>query len=137
MAIVICKGTVYKQTISASLTAVAQVISLDESGCAAETFDSTTLDGGVHKTYAHTGYSEPGELSGELFYDPALSGHKFFATLITTPVTNAQQIVFADTGVTTKSFTGVGMEWGYTVDMGNGLKAKFKTKITGNPGWPT
>lgn len=137
MAIVVCKGTVYKQTISASLTAVAQCISLDESGCAAETFDSTTLDGGVHKTYAHTGYSEPGELSGELFYDPALAGHKFFASLITTPVTNAQQIIFADTGVTTKSFTGVGMEWGYTVDMGDGLKAKFKTKITGNPGWPT
>ena len=49
MAIVICKGTVYKQTISASLTAVAQVISLDESGAEAQTFDSTTLDGGVHK----------------------------------------------------------------------------------------
>ena len=136
MAIVVCKGTVYKHTISASLTAVAQIISLDESGSGANTFDSTTLDGGVYETVAHTGYSKPGELSGELFWDPALAGHKFFASLITTPVTNAQQIIFADAGLTTKSFTGVGMEWGYTVSMNDGLKAKFKTKISGSPGWP-
>ncbi len=139
MAKVICKGTVLKQTISASLTAIAQIISFDHSGAESLTYDSTTLDGGIFKTYDLTGFSEPGEISGELFYDPALAGHKFLSGLMgystTAPAQNAMQIVYADQATTTQSFTNSGIGFGVTVDMGDGLKGKFKIKISGDPGF--
>lgn len=140
MAKVICKGTIFKMTISASLTATAQVISLDHSGAESLTYDSTTLDGGVGKTYDLTGYAEPGELSGELFWDPALAGHKALITLMgyasTLPVTNAMSLTYADTGATVQTFTGSGVAFGATVDMKDGLKGKFKIKVTGDHGFP-
>jgi hypothetical protein len=137
MAKVKCKGTVWKTTQSMSLTAIAQVISMEMSGSEAETFDSTTLDGGVFKTYDHTGYAEGGEFSAELFYDPALAGHQSITDLIATPADNAMQIAYADTAVTTQSFGGAGVGFGATVDMGDGLKGKVKVKVDGDPGWPT
>jgi hypothetical protein len=142
MSKVICKGTTLKQTISASLTAVAQVISLEISGAEAETYDSTTLDGGYWKSYDLTGYSEPGEVSGELFYDPALAGHKALTTLMgvggntTAQAQNAMQIVYADDAATTQSFTAASVAFGVTADMADGLKGKFKIKISGDPGFP-
>ena len=139
MAIVICKGTILKQTISATLTAVAQIIDMEMSGMKARTFESTTLDGGIHETLAHTGYTAPGKISGTLFYDPALAGHKFLSGLAgyvsTAPATNAMQITYADTGGTTQSFTSVGVGFGMTVAMRDGLKGKFEADITGDPGF--
>lgn len=139
MAKVISKGTILKQTISASLTAIAQIISLDISGAEAQTFESTALDTGVFQTFDLTGYSAPGDISGELFYDPALAGHKFLTGLMgyssTAPAQNAMQITYADTGLTTQSFTAAAVGFGATVDMGDGLKGKFKIKITGDPGF--
>ena len=137
MAVAKCKGTVLKHTISASLTAIAQIISLEQSGSESEHFESTTLDGGVFKTYALTGYSEGGELSGELFYDPALVGHQFITDNISTPATNAMTLTYADAGATVQSFTAAGVGFGVTVDMGDGLKGSFTYKIAGDPGWPT
>lgn len=131
------KGTIFKMTISMALTAVAQMLDLNLSGCEAETFDSTTLDGGVFKTYDHTGYAEPGEATFSLFYDPALSGHQFITDQITTPADNACQITYADSGTTTQAFTGAGWGMGVTVAMNDGLKADVKCKIDGDPGWPT
>ena len=140
MAKVISKGTILKQTISASLTAIAQIISLDHSGAKADTFDSTTLDGGIFKTKDLTGYSEPGAISGELFYDPALAGHKALSSLMgfssTAPAQNAMQITYADIAATTQSFTAAAVGFGVTVDMANGLKGKFNIDITGDPGFP-
>jgi hypothetical protein len=131
------KGTIFKMTISMSLTAVAQLLDLELSGCEAETYDSTTLDGAVYKTYDHTGYSEPGEASFGLFYDPALSGHQFITDQIDTPADNACQITYADTGATTQSFTGAGWGMGVQVAMNDGLKGSVKCKIDGAAGWPT
>ena len=137
MAKVPCKGTVLQQTISMSLTAVAQLTSIEISGSEAETWDSTTLDGGVYKTYDQTGYSEPGEVSAELFYDPALSGHQFITDQIATPADNAMKIIYADSATTEQSFTAAGHAFGATVAMDNGLVGSCTWKIDGDPGWPT
>lgn len=137
MSVIKCKGTVLSHTVGTSLTALAQITDFEESGSEAQTFDSTTLDGSVFKTYAPTGYSEPGEINGTLFYDPALAGHQNITDLITTPATNAGQVTFADSATTTKAFTAVGHAFGYAVAMADGLRGKFKVKLTGNPGWPT
>ncbi|HSG60852.1 MAG TPA: hypothetical protein VLA24_05385, partial [Pseudomonadales bacterium] len=81
---VVSKGTVLQQEISSVFTAVAQVISIDQSGAESETFESTTLDtSGAGKEYAQTGYTEGGSLSFELFYDPALAGHQAISDLLT------------------------------------------------------
>jgi hypothetical protein len=131
------KATIFKMTISMSLTAVAQLTDLELSGCEAETYDSTTLDGGVYKTYDHTGYSEPGEASFGLFYDPALSGHQFITDQIDTPADNACQITYANSGSTTQAFTGAGWKFAVNVAMNDGLKATAGCKIDGAAGWPT
>lgn len=131
------KGMVVKHTIAMSLTAIAQCLSIEHSGSASETYDSTTIDGGVFKTYDQTGYSEGGEVSVELFYDPALAGHQFITDLIAAPADNAMTITYADTGATVQSFTQSGVEFGVTAEMSGGLKGSVKYKVDGDPGWPT
>ena len=105
MAIVKCKGTKLQHTVSASLVDIAQILSIEHSGSGSETFESTTLDGGVYKTFAPTGYSNPGQVSAEIFYDPALAGHQAVTDLIATPATNAMRIIYADTAATNQAFT--------------------------------
>ncbi len=139
MAKVVSKGTTLKQTISASLTAVAQCISLEHAGAKAQTYDSTTLDGGVFMTKDLTGYSDPGAISGELFYDPNLAGHKFLTGLMgyvaVAPAQNAMSLTFVDAGTTVMAFTAAAVGFGVAVDMASGLKGKFNIDITGDPGF--
>ena len=85
MAILKGKGCTLQQTISSTLTDVAQVISLSVSGEASDTFETTTLGGVVYKTFSQTGYSSPGTVDAELFFDPALAGHVTIVALISTP----------------------------------------------------
>jgi hypothetical protein len=137
MAIVKCKGTKLQHTVSASLVDIAQILSIEHSGSGSETFESTTLDGGVYKTFAPTGYSNPGQVSAEIFYDPALAGHQAVTDLIATPATNAMRIIYADTAATNQAFTSAGVEFGATVAMDDGLKASITYTVTGDPGWPS
>lgn len=137
MAKVAGKGSIIKHTISASLTAIAQALSIDMQGSQSTTWDSTTLDGGVYKTYDPTGYAEPGTCALELFYDPALAGHQFITDTQRTPADNAMQITYADSGSTTQSFTISGITFGVTVAMDDGVKASVEYQVDGDPGWPT
>ena len=137
MAIVKCKGTKLQHTVSASLVDIAQLLSIEHSGSGSETFESTTLDGSTYKTFAPTGYSNPGEVSAELFYDPALAGHQAITDLIATPATNAMKLIYADTAATNQAFTSAGVQFGATVDMGDGLKGSVTYTVTGDPGWST
>lgn len=137
MAKVKCKGTVLQHTVSASLAAIAQVTSIEVSGAESETWDSSALDTGVYKTYDQTGYSEPGEVSAELFYDPALAGHQAITDLMDAPADNAMKIIYADSGVSEQPFTSAGVAFGVTVAMDNGLVGSVTYKIDGAPGWKT
>lgn len=137
MAKIKCKGTLLKQTISMSLTSVAQIISLEHSGAESETYESTTLDGGVFKTYDQTGYAEGGSVNGELFYDPALSGHQSFTDLVAAPADVVFTITFADGAATVQTFTAAGYGFGAKVAMNDGLKGSFSLKIDGDPGFPS
>lgn len=131
------KGTVIQHTISMSLTAIAQVKSIEISGTASQTWDSTALDTAVWKTKDQTGFSEPGEVSAELWFDPALAGHQFITDLIAAPADNAMKIIYADTGLTQQSFTVAGAEFGVTVELDDGLSAEVTYTIDGDPGFPT
>lgn len=138
MAKIKCKGTKLQQDLASVYTDVAQVISFEHSGCESETFDATSLDSGVFKEYAQTGYSEPGTVSGELFYDPALAGHQNLTDLIVTPADENWKVIFADSGASVMGpFVGAGFAFGFAVDMGDGLKGSFSIQVDGNPGHTT
>ena len=138
MAKVRVKGTVLNQTITTTLTAVAQVIEFGQSGAASETYDSTTLDtSGAGKEYTPTGYSEGGTFDFSLFYDPNLAGHQAIAAEVETPATNTWSIAFTDAGTTTATFNTAGVTLGMTGAMNDGLKQDVSLKVTGLFNYPT
>jgi hypothetical protein len=132
---VVGKGSVVQHTISASLTAIAQVLSVELSGSKSNTFDSKALDSGVFGSRDLTGYSDPGTVSLELFYDAALAGHQFITDNITTPAKNAMKIIYANT--TEQLFTSCGVAFGASIVMDDGVKGSATYEIDGTPGWPT
>lgn len=133
------KGVILKQTIASTLTAVAQCTSMGFTGAESGTFDSTTLDNAdAFKTYALTGYTEPGSFEFELFFDVGLAGHQALTDLLTTPANCDWQVTHTNSGTTTQDFTGTGMTFdGPTYDMEDGVKANLSIKITGDPGYAT
>ena len=132
MAKLIVKGTVLKQTITTTLTAVAQVLEFGHSGAESETYDSTTVDtSGAGKTYAPTGYSEGGSFDFGLFWDPALAGHQAVTDLVTTPATCAWSLTFTDAATTVSTFDSAGVGFGFTGAMNDGLKSDVSLKLTG------
>lgn len=136
MAKIISKGTVINQTISCTLTAVAQIISAEHSGAETETYDATTLDTtGAGKEYAPTGYAEGGSVSFELFYDPALSGHQSITDDLTTPVEREWSIVFSDS--TAALFDAAGVGFGFSIDMADATKGSVDLKLDQLLTYPT
>lgn len=130
-----CKGTILQQQLATTYTAVAQIISLDLPDMESETYEADTLDNtdaGI--PYESTGRTEPGSLSGELFYDPALAGHQALLALLTTPADELWKIIFVDTEEWT--FTGAGFSFGGTVALNDGLKGSFGIKLDGLPTFP-
>jgi len=131
-----CKGTALQQMLGTVYTTVAQVISLEASGMESETFESDTLDNAnAGIPYDPTGRSEGGTVSGELFYDPALSGHQDLLALITTPADESWKIVYSDNSEWT--FTGASFSMGVTVALADGLKGSFSIKVDGLPTFPS
>ncbi len=137
MAKVKCKGTVLKQEIGSTLTAVAQVIGMDLPDMESGTYEADTLDNALAGIpYESTGRTEGGSAGFELFLDPALAGHQGLLDLLTTPADQDWSITFADTGLTIWTFTGAGFSFGGTVALNDGLKAKCKIKLDGLPTFP-
>jgi len=124
------KGTVIKMALTTTLVEVAQVLDGSLSGAESETYDSTTLDGGVGKTYAATGYAEGGTFDMTLFYDASLAGHQTITDNITAPADSYWGITW--TGNTTEAtFTGAGVGFGADIAMDDGVKANVSVKLTG------
>jgi hypothetical protein len=122
------KGAVIDQDISGTLTPVAQIISFSHSGAEAETFDATTIDtSGAGKEHQITGYSEGGTLDFELYYDSELAGHKALTSDITTPAERGYSITLA--GGTEMTFTAAGISFGFSGDMGDGIKGDVSLKL--------
>lgn len=125
------KGTALKMEIGTVFTAIAQVISLDGPEADAQTTEVDTLDNATAGIpYMSTGRTEPGEISGELFFDPVLAGHRALTDLLTTPAEQHYKLVFADALSTEWPFTGAGLKGpGPKVALGDGLKASFSVKL--------
>ena len=132
---VVSRGTVLQQEVSSVYTAIAQLTDLSFSGFEAETYESTTLDGAVGKSYAPTGYSEPGEVSLGGFYDPVLASHTNLRDLASAPLETNFKIIYADTGTTTVTFAVAGVSWGAATAMSDGIKFSSTLKLTGLPAY--
>lgn len=135
MSKVVCKGTVLQQDIASVYTALAQLISIEGPGPEVETFDATALDSGVGKEFDVTGYVDGGELSFDLFFDPALGGHQNLTDLLTTPVVENWKEIFSD--ATAWPFSGILTGLSPTTDMGDALKASCAIKLDGLVTYPT
>lgn len=137
------KGSVLSMDLATVLTAVAEVISVDHSGAASETFKYSNLGTtGAGHEYLATGFSEGGSIETELFYLPADAGHQAITDEITTPTTVVAnqldgQITFADTGATTMPFKIAGIEFGVSVSMDDGVKSSVSFKTNGLPTYAT
>jgi hypothetical protein len=134
MSTVICKGTTLKLTISTVMTPLSQVLSIDAGDMETETFESDTLENGSPGIpYTNTGRTEPGNVSGELFFDPSLASHIAYLGFISSPPTSpvAGKIVFSNAQL--MAFSAVGFGLGVAVALKEGLKGKFKMKLSGLP----
>src|SRR5689334_24105499 len=105
------KGSVLQQTISSVLTDIAQSTGISLDGEENETFDSTTLDGAVYKTYDATGYTEPGTVKLDIFFDPALAGHAAIVALLPAPAACVWKLKYTDSGPSSLTYTtnGIGV----------------------------
>jgi hypothetical protein len=82
--------------------------SIDISGEASETNDTTTLDGGAYKTKDPTGYVEPPTIKLSGLHDPTIPTYTNFAGLVSAPVATNFKITYTDTAATSAIYSGVG-----------------------------
>lgn len=140
MAKIRTKGTVLQQEVSSVLTAVAQIVSIDLPDMESESYESDTLDNAnAGVPYDSTGRTEGGSAGFEMFFDPALAGHRALLDLLDDPVTYVDQnwnLIFADAGTTNWSFVGAGFGLGGAVALSDGLKATCSIKMDGLPVFP-
>lgn len=127
------KGTVLQQTISSTLTDVAQITDIDISGEASLDYESVTLDGGVYETKELTGYSSPGTVKAGLFFDPALAGHQAIVALITTPGTCVWKVKYSDAGPSSLTYTSAGVGLDQKIVAKDGVRATLTMNRTGAP----
>ena len=135
MAKVVCKGTKFQQDLASTLTTIAQVTSISHSGAQVETVESDTLDSvgaGIKKTV--TGRTEPGSMSADLIFDPALAGHQNVMDILTTPVDETWNIEFSDTK--DLGFTGApGLD--IDVQQGDVVRGSINVDLTDLATYPT
>jgi len=136
MAQIITKGSVIKQSIAASLVAVAQTLSFSHSSAEAEGYDATTIDqAAAGKARKVTGYTNPGTFDFEVFFDSQLAGHQALTDDITTPAGRDWSCTLV--GGTEMTFTGGGMTFGYSGDMNDGIKGTVSIPLDGLMVYPT
>lgn len=144
MAKIPSKGTALKVDIATVYTTVAQVISLNGPDAEVQTFNGTSLDGGVGMPKIPTGYVDGGTVSGELFFDPVAATHQQLTDDITNPIRSSgaeldrgYKLVWPDSAATEWAFDGVVKRFGPSATLQDGLKASFAVEVNGIVTYPT
>ena len=129
---VVGKGTRLQCEIGTALVDVAQIYEITPPNAEVEMFDATTLDSSDGwKEHYSTGFTEPGELSFSVFFDPALAGHDDLRQLLTTRDVKNWNLIYTDGSATEDAFTGTLTKFDPTVVMNDGVKATINVKLTG------
>ena len=133
MAIIRGKGSVYKQEVSSSLTAISQLFSISLPEHAIETFQADTLDNtndGI--PYKPTGRVEGGSIGLEGFLDPVLASWQILTDWMNAPTTpEGGSITFADSATTAWTFENAGITLGGNIVMADGTKFTATIKLDG------
>lgn len=127
------KGTALLMEIAAVYTAIPQLKSVSIAGEASETYDSTTLDGGVHKTHDPTGYTETPSITAEVFRDPDDTVQVAFKALLAAPVATNFRVTYADATPLSETYSGVGFGFDTSAAPADGLSATLTIKTSGTP----
>jgi hypothetical protein len=127
------KGTALLMDISSTYTAIPQLLSINISGEATTTYDSTTLDGPVHMTNDPTGYCTAPTIAAEGFYDPDDAVITAYEALLSTPVATNFKITYVDTTPTSVIYSGTGFGLDKNVSPADGVKASYNIQTSGEP----
>jgi len=128
------KGNVLQAEISSVYTAIPQIISINKSGEASETYDGRTIDGSARPDMPSTGYVTPSQIGFECFWDSANTVHAFLKTSMRTPPAagvNVKHIDVSGTPVTEiYNVTGIGID--ETIVTNDGVKASVTLQTSGS-----
>ena len=127
------KGSTLSFGASGSLSALAQLTSIDLSGVETETYDGTTLDqSGTKKINIPTGYYNAGDVSAEGFFDAtAMAAIIGFATA--TPIVAASCSITAGSGAVSvlSATTVASVSYDVKIAINDGVKISFKLGLSG------
>ena len=127
------KGTALLMDISSTYTAIPQLLSINISGEATTTYDSTTLDGPVHMTNDPTGYTTAPTIAAEGFYDPDDAVITAYEGLLSAPVATNFKITYVDTTPTSVIYACTGFGLDKTVTPADGVKCSYNLQTSGTP----
>lgn len=131
------KVAAYGTSLRRAGTPVVAVSSLSGPNLQAGTIDVTTHDSASAVREFVAGLIDPGEISGELVYDPNAATNQAFWTDLLARSTQAYTMVFPHTGgVETVAFNGQVVGFGPIQAQPDGaVTAPFTIKVTGVPTW--
>lgn len=135
-----CKGAVLQAVIAEGvgvLAPVGQVMSIDVEPAETETFEDRDLaQTGPAISTSPTGYSEPGAVNFEAFFDPNLPSQMIFQDMIADPVLASGEtaliegaIVYPTAVNKTASFESNGITFGHGLKMNEGMKMNVGLKL--------
>ena len=141
MAKVKSRGSLFKLTISASLTTIAQCTEFSTGETKNRTIDVECLDdSGVGVEMMNDGAVTQEEGSASLLFDPDSAPHMFITDTILLGAASfpiAGSYVFADATPASATFSAVGLGFGATVAVKDVLKANVSIAYAGPITWPT
>ena len=121
--------------IASVYTKVAYVTDIDGPDPEGQFWDATDLDSDFIEDGEPTGQLTPGNLSGEVFYDPAETTHKAFITRMLAQTKSNWKIVYPDSSET--AAVGTPKKFTPKAAKGDGLKASFEIKLSAIPVYPS
>ncbi len=126
------KGATFYTSISNVATAVGAVDTINAPDAEVEDVDITALDSGVGREHSPSGYTEGGQCTGSLFFDPANATHKAMTALLAAPsLQTGWKIVWSDAGSTAWTFTGILKKFTPKAAVGDFLKADWAVQLSG------
>lgn len=129
------RGTVLQLSVASSYMPIAQVVDITGPGAEIGTREVTNLSSTAAEFYPTI--LDPGEVTANIFYDPAELTHADLTNLLTTPTTASWKIVFPTTtfvisfGGSLTTFEQNGM------DVEGTLGASLTITLTGAITWPS
>ena len=137
MAKTAAKGTAFKWTISASLTAIASVTDITAPEATANLVKVNSLDGSAGDEYIFGGYIDYGEPKISGYLDPAAATFKALTTDMVAGTSRAASVAWSDAGTSSWTFTAFVKSVGANATEEQALKFNAGFRITGAITYPT